>query len=370
MTEKTYNVLFLCTGNSARSIIAEAILNHLGRGRFKAYSAGSHPKGGPHPYAIDLLRKLDFDVEGLRSKSWDEFAGPEAPPLDFVFTLCDDAASEQCPHWPGQPMTAHWGMPILPRPKEARSSGASHSPTHCECCPTEFRSSQACPSGVRHDIAAKAHRRDRREGAGLRPGSRGEASWRIERLALLKPAPVRLEVKDAVEILAARWPSHRGWNWSASLSATCSYGLAAGDIARLLAIPQNTLSNHLSILQRAGLVNSRREGRSIIYAANKGLAVRLAAFLLEDCCDASAMTCDPAMPGHGVKPFPVKREADMLQQDLQCSGDLHGQFRAIDHGGGDTQQGRRRAHQGVFGRKPSKRPTLPDRDRAAQGARV
>jgi arsenate reductase len=111
MTEKTYNVLFLCTGNSARSIIAEAILNRLGQGRFKAYSAGSHPKGRPHPYAIDLLRKLDFDVEGLRSKSWDEFAAPNAPPLDFVFTLCDDAASEQCPHWPGQPMTAHWGMP-------------------------------------------------------------------------------------------------------------------------------------------------------------------------------------------------------------------------------------------------------------------
>jgi len=111
MTEKTYNVLFLCTGNAARSIIAEAILNHLGQGRFKAYSAGSHPKGRPHPYAIELLRKLDFDVDGLRSKSWDEFDGPEAPPLDFVFTLCDDAASEDCPSWPGQPMTAHWGMP-------------------------------------------------------------------------------------------------------------------------------------------------------------------------------------------------------------------------------------------------------------------
>jgi protein-tyrosine-phosphatase len=111
MTEKTYNVLFLCTGNSARSIIAEAILNQLGQGRFKAYSAGSHPRGRPHPYAIDLLRKLDFDVEGLRAKSWDEFAAPEAPPLDFVFTLCNDAASEQCPRWPAQPMTAHWGMP-------------------------------------------------------------------------------------------------------------------------------------------------------------------------------------------------------------------------------------------------------------------
>jgi protein-tyrosine-phosphatase len=111
MAEKTYNVLFLCTGNSARSIIAEAILNRLGQGRFRTYSAGSHPKGQVHPYAADLLKNMGFDTDGLRSKSWDEFAAPGAPPLDFVFTVCDDAASEECPHWPGQPMTAHWGMP-------------------------------------------------------------------------------------------------------------------------------------------------------------------------------------------------------------------------------------------------------------------
>ena len=111
MADKTYNVLFLCTGNSARSIMAEAILNRQGQGHFKAYSAGSHPKGEVHPYAMDLLKKLDFDTENLRSKSWDEFAAADAPPLDSVFTLCDDAASEECPHWPGQPMTAHWGMP-------------------------------------------------------------------------------------------------------------------------------------------------------------------------------------------------------------------------------------------------------------------
>ncbi|HZM07930.1 MAG TPA: arsenate reductase ArsC [Methylocella sp.] len=111
MAEKTYNVLFLCTGNSARSIIAETILNRLGQGRFRAHSAGSRPTGQIHPYAVDLLKNVGFDTVGLRSKSWDEFAAPGAPPLDFVFTVCDDAASEECPHWPGQPMTAHWGMP-------------------------------------------------------------------------------------------------------------------------------------------------------------------------------------------------------------------------------------------------------------------
>ena len=107
---RTMNVLFLCTGNSARSIIGEAIMNREGRGRFRAYSAGSHPKGEVNPYAIDLLRRLHYPVEGFRSKPWDEFAGPDSPKLDFVFTVCDDAAGEVCPIWPGQPMTAHWGM--------------------------------------------------------------------------------------------------------------------------------------------------------------------------------------------------------------------------------------------------------------------
>lgn len=109
--DRPYNVLFLCTGNSARSIMGEAILNKIGHGKFVAYSAGSHPKGEVNPHALALLRRLDFPTDGLRSKSWDEFATPGAPELDFIFTVCDNAANEACPIWPGHPMTAHWGIP-------------------------------------------------------------------------------------------------------------------------------------------------------------------------------------------------------------------------------------------------------------------
>ncbi len=113
MTHRPYNVLFLCTGNSARSILAEAITNNLAitAGKFRGFSAGSHPKDQPNPFAIELLKKNRMPTEGLRSKSWDEFAEPNAPQMDFVFTVCDQAAGEQCPFWPGQPMTAHWGLP-------------------------------------------------------------------------------------------------------------------------------------------------------------------------------------------------------------------------------------------------------------------
>ena len=120
MADRPFNVLFLCTGNSARSIMAEAILDKLGAGKFRAYSAGSHPKG-LNPHTIQLLQSLGYDTSGFRSKSWNEFAKPGAPPLDFAFTVCDNAAGETCPVWPGQPMTAHWGVPD---PAEAKGSPA------------------------------------------------------------------------------------------------------------------------------------------------------------------------------------------------------------------------------------------------------
>jgi protein-tyrosine-phosphatase len=118
MPDRSYNVLFLCTGNSARSILAESLMNHWGRGRFRGFSAGSHPKSAVHPIALELLKQMRFPTEGLRSKAWDEFAEPGAPPLDFVITVCDNAAGEVCPIWPRHPMKAHGGIPADPAAAE------------------------------------------------------------------------------------------------------------------------------------------------------------------------------------------------------------------------------------------------------------
>lgn len=121
MVRRSFNVLFLCTGNSARSILGESLMNHWGAGRFRGYSAGSHPKGAVHPIALALLQHLKLPTENLRSKSWDEFAAPHGPPLHFVFTVCDNAAGEVCPYWPGQPISAHWGLP-----DPAAATGSEH----------------------------------------------------------------------------------------------------------------------------------------------------------------------------------------------------------------------------------------------------
>ena len=131
MTDRGYNVLFLCTGNTARSILAECILRKDGAGLFNSFSAGSHPKGVVNPYALKTLAAYDYPTDGLRSKNWEEFAGPDAPKMDFVFTVCDNAAGEACPVWPGQPMTAHWASKTLPLSKARtwRSRRLSTSPS-------------------------------------------------------------------------------------------------------------------------------------------------------------------------------------------------------------------------------------------------
>jgi protein-tyrosine-phosphatase len=144
MADRPFNVLFLCTGNSARSIIAEAILNRIGQGKFRAYSAGSQPKGEVNPQTIALLKSLNHDVTSIRSKSWSEFARPGAPPLDFVFTVCDDAANEACPVWPGQPMTAHWG---LPDPAKATGTDAEIASASLLRCRSRASTSSACSNG-------------------------------------------------------------------------------------------------------------------------------------------------------------------------------------------------------------------------------
>ena len=170
MTDPVFNVLFLCTGNSARSIMAESILRKLGAERFNAFSAGSHPKGTVNPLALKTIVAYGLPIEGLRSKNWDEFATPEAPKLDFAFTLCDDAAGETCPAWPGQPMTAHWGIEDRQRSKARISRRNGHSPRRSDICATESQFSLLCQS----EVSTSSH---------WRTASRKSAAWKARPMA-------------------------------------------------------------------------------------------------------------------------------------------------------------------------------------------
>jgi arsenate reductase (thioredoxin) len=160
MSARLYNVLFLCTGNSARSILAESLLNHWGRGKFRGYSAGSFPKGQVHPLAADLLKRLNLPAENLRSKSWDEFAVPGAPAIDFILTVCDNAAGEVCPVWPGKPMTAHWGIadPAAVEGTEMEKTAAFH--TAFKELETRIKLFTSLPIGSLDSITLQARLRD------------------------------------------------------------------------------------------------------------------------------------------------------------------------------------------------------------------
>jgi arsenate reductase len=160
MSERVYNVLFLCTGNSARSILAESLLNHWGKGKFRAYSAGSHPKGHVHPRAVELLKRMNLPTQNLRSKSWDEFAAPATPRIDFILTVCDNAASEVCPVWPGRPMTAHWG---IGDPAAVEGTDAEKDTAFCRALrelETRIKLLISLPVGSLNDVTLQARLRE------------------------------------------------------------------------------------------------------------------------------------------------------------------------------------------------------------------
>ena len=190
VSNQPLNVLFLCTGNSARSIMAECILNRLGGGKFKAFSAGSQPAGKVNPFALQVLRLAHYDMSGLRSKPWDEFATPNAPKLDFVFTVCDNAAQEVCPIWPGQPMTAHWGLPDPARAEGSDAERRSFSLTHCGCLPTDQYLREFTPRQTQQAVTANQAQRNRQDANRGTRDLRGATSQAVARRSSTRPATV------------------------------------------------------------------------------------------------------------------------------------------------------------------------------------
>ena len=260
MDQHTFNVLFLCTGNSARSIFAEAMLNHLGAGRFRGYSAGSHPRGEVHPLTIRCLENSGASIAGLHSKGWEEFAGAQAPSMQFVITVCDQAAGEICPVWPGQPMTAHWGF--------------------------EDPAAVIGPEDDQRKAFQKAmHQIANRISIFVNGNTRPRTQQVLFNFFL-----EYMESSQAVKSLAALAQESRLAIFRNLVQAGPA-GLPAGQLSDSLGIAPSSLTIHMKELSHAGLVTSRHVGRFVIYSAAIEAMNALLTYLSENCCGGNP--CSP-----------------------------------------------------------------------------